>query len=57
MVASAASLIVVVVAGYGMTAWFALRLRFEERIAVGAVVGVVAVAVVTFLMFEIVGMG
>lgn len=57
MVVSSAVLIVIVVVGFGLTTWFAPRLRFEERVAVGAVVGVVTVAVVTFLMFEIVGMG
>ena len=57
MVQSLAVLIVIVVAGCGLTTWFAPRLRLEERVAIGAVVGVVAVGVVTFGMFEIVGMG
>ena len=57
MAASAAVLIVIVAVGYGLTASFATRLRFEERLALGAVVGVVAVDVVTFSMFELVGMG
>lgn len=57
MMASSAVLIVIVVVGFGLTTWFAPRLRLEERIAVGAVVGVVTVAVATLLMFEMVGMG
>ncbi len=56
MVGSSAVLIVIVIAGFGLTTWFAPRLRFEERIAIGAVVGVVTVAVVTLVMFKIVGM-
>ena len=45
------------VIGLGLTTWMADRLRFEERVAIGIVVGVVAVNVVTFLVFLAVGMG
>ncbi|MEO7398813.1 MAG: hypothetical protein ABIW84_09635 [Ilumatobacteraceae bacterium] len=43
--------------GFGLTAWMSDRLRFEERIAIGVVVGVLATSVTTFLAFELVGMG
>lgn len=45
------------VIGVGLTTWMADRLRFEERVAIGVVVGVVAVDVVTFVAFELLGMG
>jgi hypothetical protein len=48
---------VIVVIGFGLTVWMSDRLRFEERVAAGVVVGVMAVSVTTFLVFELIGMG
>src|SRR5262245_31872370 len=55
-----ASLVVVIVisaSGFGLTGWLSDRLRFEERVAVGIVVGALAISAVTFLAFEVMGMG
>jgi hypothetical protein len=57
MVVSLCLATVIVVVGYGLTAWMADRLRFEERVAMGVVVGVLAVSVTSFLAFELFGMG
>ena len=42
--------------GFGLTYWVPVRLRVEERCAVGVVLGVVAFCVTTFSMFVVVGM-
>ena len=42
--------------GFGLTYWVPVRLRVEERCAVGVVLGVVAFCVTTFSMFLVVGM-
>ena len=47
----------IVAIGVGLTAGASPRLRIEERIAVGAVLGVVAVNVTMFLSFLVMGMG
>ncbi len=48
---------VIAVIGYGLTAWMSDRLRFEERIAIGVVVGALAVSLTAFGAFEVLGMG
>lgn len=48
---------VIAAIGFGLTAWMADRLRFEERVAAGVVVGVMAVSVTSFVVFELIGMG
>lgn len=57
MVGSLLLVAVVVAAGVGLTYWLPVRLRFEERLAVGAVLGIVAFCAVSFAMFEAAGMG
>ena len=47
----------IVACGFGLTYSAGVRLRFEERLAIGTVTGVFAVSVVTFLAFELFGMG
>ena len=47
----------IVATGYGLTYSAGVRLRFEERMAIGTVAGVFAVSVVTFVAFEMFGMG
>ena len=47
----------IVVTGFGLTYCTGVRLRLEERLAIGTVTGVFAVSVVTFLAFELFGMG
>ena len=42
--------------GFGLTYWVPVRLRVEERCAVGVVLGVVVFCVTTFSMFLVVGM-
>ena len=46
----------VIVAGFGLTYWIPVRLRVEERVAIGAVVGALAFCATTFAMFMVVGM-
>ncbi len=57
MVLSLCLAAVIAAIGYGLTAWVAHRLRFEERVAIGVVVGVLAVSVTSFGAFELLGMG
>jgi hypothetical protein len=57
MVSSLCLALVIAAVGYGLTAWMADRLRFEERLAIGVVVGVLAVSITSFLAFELLGMG
>jgi len=47
----------VVATGVGLTYWLPVRLRPEERLAVGAVLGVVAFCAATFATFLVIGMG
>jgi hypothetical protein len=49
--------VAIAVAGAGLTSWTSPALRFEERLAIGIVVGVTAFSVVTFGVFVLVGMG
>lgn len=46
----------IAVSGFGLTYWVPVRLRVEERCAIGVVLGVVAFCVTTFSMFLVVGM-
>lgn len=46
----------VVAAGFGLTYWVPVRLRVEERLAIGAVLGALAFCATTFAMFMVVGM-
>lgn len=57
MFVSGIVLLVITGAGTGMTWWMSSRLRIEERIAIGAVVGSFAVAIVSFATFRLAGMG
>ena len=57
MVTSLCLAAVIAAVGYGITPWAARRLRFEERVLIGVVLGAVTVSVATFLAFEIMGMG
>ena len=57
MVMSLCLAAIIAAIGYGLTAWVADRLRFEERLAIGVVVGVLAVSVTSFVAFELIGMG
>ena len=54
---AAALVAVVVAAGTGATLWLPVRLRLEERLAVGAVLGIAGVSVCSFAYFEVAGMG
>ena len=47
----------IVVTGSGLTYCTGVRLRLEERVAIGTVAGALVVSVVTFLAFELFGMG
>lgn len=47
---------VIAAAGFGLTYWLPVRLRIEERCAIGVVLGVVTFCVVTFALFLVVGM-
>jgi hypothetical protein len=57
MVLSLCLAAVIATVGYGLTALMADRLRFEERVAIGVVLGVLAVSVTSFGAFEMLGMG
>lgn len=57
MLLSAVVAICMVGIGIALTTWCSDRLRFEERIAGGVVLGVLAVTCTTFLAFELIGMG
>jgi len=57
MLGSLVLLSAVVAAGVGLTYWLPVRLRWEERVAAGAVVGIVSFCAVAFAMFELAGMG
>ena len=57
MVMSLCLAAIIAAIGYGLTAWVAPRLRFEERVAIGVVVGVLAVSITSFGAFELIGMG
>ncbi len=43
--------------GTGLTSWMSDHLRFEERLAIGAVAGALVVSVVALLAFMVMGMG
>ncbi len=57
MVLSAGVAFLVAVAGIGLSLWTGLALRFEERVAIGVVMGVLAVSAVTLVTFLVIGMG
>ncbi len=57
MVLSVGLAAIIAAIGYGLSAWVARRLRFEERVAIGVVLGVLAVSVTSFGAFELFGMG
>ncbi|MDO8362912.1 MAG: hypothetical protein Q7V88_08440 [Actinomycetota bacterium] len=58
MIRSGLLLLVIVAAGVGLCYWLppSVRLRWEERLAVGAVLGIVAFCTTTFGMFLLAGM-
>jgi len=57
-VAGALALVVAIAAiGFGLTWWMADLLRFEERLAIGVVVGTVAVGITALVTFLVIGMG
>lgn len=57
MLLSSILAVAIAFAGTGLTSWMSARLRFEERVAIGVIVGVLAFSVVTFVAFLVVGMG
>jgi hypothetical protein len=57
MVLSLCLAAVIATIGYGLTVWMSDRLRFEERVAIGIVLGALAVSVTSFVAFELLGMG
>lgn len=57
MLLSAIVVIAIATSGFGLTTFMSQRLRFEERIAIGFVVGAMTTSVVSFLAFEAIGMG
>jgi hypothetical protein len=59
VVVSALLVVAIVVGGVGTTSWIPreARLRFEERIAGGIVVGVLTMSICAFGVFELFGMG
>lgn len=57
MVASAALVVLIVALGTGLTLFSGVRLRLEERLAIGTVVGLITVSATSFLGFELFGMG
>ncbi len=48
---------VVALIGFGLTTWLGIRLRFEERLFIGVVSGLVAFGGASFVIFLLVGMG
>jgi hypothetical protein len=56
VVAAVLTMAAILFIGTGLTLWCATPLRAEERVAVGGVVGVAAVAVASFVWFRLVGM-
>lgn len=57
MLISISCLMVMVAAGTGTTWWMSDRLRLEERLAVGAVVGAFTLSAISFAVFLVAGMG
>ena len=57
MPTSAALAVVIVMSGYGVTAWFGVPLRSEERLFVGAITGVLAFSATSLVTFLLTGMG
>jgi len=57
MLISLLMILTIVAIGTGLTTWMSDRLRFEERLAIGAVAGVLAVSVTNLLAFVAIGMG
>ena len=47
----------IVATGHCLTYSASVRLRFEERVAIGTVTGVFAISIATFVAFELFGMG
>ena len=56
MVLSLAVIVLIVLIGTGLTSWMSGHLRFEERLAIGAVAGALVVSVVALLAFAVIGM-
>lgn len=57
MTGAALLIATIAVVGVGLSTWAAEQLRFEERVAIGLVVGPLAVSLVGLLMFLVGGMG
>ncbi|HYI62728.1 MAG TPA: hypothetical protein VEW93_13095 [Acidimicrobiales bacterium] len=57
MVLSAALVLAIAAIGVGLTTWTGVRLRLEERLPIGIVVGAVTVSAGSFVGFEAFGMG
>jgi hypothetical protein len=57
MLISLLVILTIVAIGTGLTTWMSDRLRFEERLAIGTVAGVLAVSVTNLLAFIAIGMG
>lgn len=57
MLASTGLIVLVTALGTGLTFFAAPRLRLEERLAIGVVVGVIAVSAAAFVGFQLFGMG
>lgn len=51
-----AALLAILAIGVGLTSWLPLDLRFEERLAIGGVVGMVSVGLASFVGFQLSGM-
>ncbi len=57
MLSSSILVVAIVVIGVGLTTWMTDRLRFEERVAIGAVGGALVTSTTTLIAFTAVGMG
>lgn len=56
MLASVLLVVVIATVGYGLTLAMPIRLRFEERVAIGMVTGPLAVSVLSLVAFLVIGM-
>jgi hypothetical protein len=56
MLLSLAVIVLIVLIGTGLTTWMSGRLRFEERVAIGAAAGALVVSVISLVAFVAIGM-
>ena len=57
MLLSAIVVMTIATGGFGLTSSMSARLRFEERVAIGIVVGAIVTSIVSFVAFLVIGMG